>query len=85
MGCKGSRVQISALRPTFPKSMESQIAQQARQGLADARPAIDTGSQAADLILLRQLAGKYGGATAGTLEKLLADAADPPGNRARLG
>lgn len=44
------------------------------QDLADARAAINTGSQAVDLILLRRLAGKYGGATAGTLEKLLADA-----------
>jgi len=44
------------------------------QDLADARAAISTGSQAVDLTLLRRLAGKYGGATAGMLEKLLADA-----------
>lgn len=44
------------------------------QDLADARAAIDTGSRAVDLALLRRLALKYGGATAGALEKLLADA-----------
>ncbi len=44
------------------------------QDLADARAAINTGSRAVDLILLRRLASNYGGATAGTLEKLLADA-----------
>jgi hypothetical protein len=44
------------------------------QDLADARAAISAGSQAVDLILLRRLAGKFGGATAGVLEKLLADA-----------
>ena len=44
------------------------------QDLADAQAAINAGSQVVDLVLLRRLAGKYGGATAGTLEKLLADA-----------
>lgn len=43
------------------------------QHLADARAAMNIGSQAVDLILLRRLASKYGGAAAGTLEKLLAD------------
>lgn len=43
------------------------------QDLADARAAINTGSRALDLALLRRLGIKYGGATAGALEKLLAD------------
>jgi hypothetical protein len=41
------------------------------QDLADAQAAIKAGAQALDLTLLRRLAGGYGAAAAGALEKLL--------------
>lgn len=70
----GARLSMRGAEICVPLSAAAMAPTTARLPALEARCC----AQAVDLVLLRRLAGRYGGAIAGMLEKLLADAGSAP-------